>query len=542
MTRANPVGQTGHCISCALRAVLHTFTVPIQLRVAAAASSSLQSSSARPFHSSHARHTPDRSEIDQSRQIPAQKWLPALKPQGDHVKAPRRERYSGPRYPVGSEHSQRLAGHKNTNDSPEGPIKGELTGQIAPGKSSKTLIPPIQQRGTKRLRLGPVTGTSSAAGDASLETPGNFRTRRLGIWRARLVELALDKIETDFRVSDLHADLDMTKSEFTSIFKDFRSEVEDAFSGNPSRKLAPDIRTVHDEIVAKYQQGMPHTVVQPPLKYAFYNRSMAKKFSPALIKSQAALADLRYPMEWYPLARNLQRTIHLHVGPTNSGKTHTALKRLEEAEKGVYASPLRLLAHEIYTRMNARGKACRLVTGDDVQTAPDNKEASVTSCTVEMAPMAGRLDVAVIDEIQMISDGENDRGHAWTAAVIGIPAKEVHLCGEERAVPLIQDIAAWLGEELIIHRYNRLSPLKVEDKPMKSLRNLEKGDCIVAFSTLEIHGLRKQIEEQTGKRVAVIYGTLPPETRAQQAKLFNDPNNDYDYLVASDAVGMGLNL
>jgi ATP-dependent RNA helicase SUPV3L1/SUV3 len=159
-----------------------------------------------------------------------------------------------------------------------------------------------------------------------------------------------------------------------------------------------------------------------------------------------------------------------------------------------------------------------------------------------MAPLGGEIDVAVIDEIQMISDGENDRGHAWTAALLGIPAKEVHLCGEERAVPLIQDIAAWLGEELIIHRYERLSPLKVMHTPLSSLHDLQKGDCIVAFSVQEIHVLRKQIEKQTGKRVAIVYGTLPPETRAQQARLFNDPNNDYDFLVASDAVGMGLNL
>jgi ATP-dependent RNA helicase SUPV3L1/SUV3 len=80
------------------------------------------------------------------------------------------------------------------------------------------------------------------------------------------------------------------------------------------------------------------------------------------------------------------------------------------------------------------------------------------------------------------------------------------------------------------------------DRPLSSLRALQKGDCIVTFAIHEIHQLREQIEKQTGKRVAIVYGTLPPETRAQQARLFNDPNNDYDFLVASDAVGMGLNL
>ena len=74
------------------------------------------------------------------------------------------------------------------------------------------------------------------------------------------------------------------------------------------------------------------------------------------------------------------------------------------------------------------------------------------------------------------------------------------------------------------------------------LTKLRKGDCIVTFSRMGIHALKKVIERQTGKRVAVVYGSLPPETRAQQAKLFNDPDNDYDILVASDAIGMGLNL
>ena len=74
------------------------------------------------------------------------------------------------------------------------------------------------------------------------------------------------------------------------------------------------------------------------------------------------------------------------------------------------------------------------------------------------------------------------------------------------------------------------------------LKDLRKGDCIVSFSVMGIHALRQQIERQTGKKVATVYGSLPPETRAQQARLFNDPDNDYDFLVASDAVGMGLNL
>lgn len=350
-------------------------------------------------------------------------------------------------------------------------------------------------------------------------------------------------MEKDFRASGLYKDLDMTKVEFWNHYQDFRRDVDSLISPNRDRMspFAPAMKSLAKEIAATYQQDDIQALAVP-LKYAFYNMIMAQKFSPALVRSQEALADFRYPMEWYPQARLLQRTIHVHVGPTNSGKTHNALKRLEECETGCYASPLRLLAHEIYTRMNARGKPCRLVTGDDIKppSAPETNAHALTSCTVEMVPLNVRLDVAVIDEVQMLSD--DSRGHAWTAALIGLPAKEIHLCGEERAVPLIQDIAASLGEQVIIHRYNRLSPLKVMERPLGSLRNLEKGDCVVAFSVIGIHALRNRIEAETGRRVAVVYGSLPPETRAQQARLFNDPDNEYDFLVASDAVGMGLNL
>ncbi|KAG9906827.1 P-loop containing nucleoside triphosphate hydrolase protein, partial [Aureobasidium melanogenum] len=232
----------------------------------------------------------------------------------------------------------------------------------------------------------------------------------------------------------------------------------------------------------------------------------------------------------------------LHVGPTNSGKTYHALQRLEQAETGVYAGPLRLLAHEVYTRLNAKGKQCMLITGEEKR-APDEDSlaADITSCTVEMMPLNKDVDVAVIDEIQMIGNAE--RGWAWTQAVLGVKAREVHLCGETRTVPLIRELCASIGEKLIVHEYERLSPLKMADKSLQgNLKKLRKGDCIVSFSVMGIHALRKQIEQSTGRKVATVYGSLPPETRAQQARLFNDPDNDYDFLVASDAIGMGLNL
>lgn len=252
------------------------------------------------------------------------------------------------------------------------------------------------------------------------------------------------------------------------------------------------------------------------------------------------VSDLRYPYEWFPSARALPRQIHLHVGPTNSGKTYQALKRLEQAKSGMYAGPLRLLAHEVYTRMNAKGKPCALLTGEE-QRFPETMQNYMSSCTVEMMPLHTHVDVAVIDEIQMI--GDVDRGWAWTNAFLGVQANEVHLCGEEKTVEVITALCKTIGDKLTVHRYERLSPLEVQkDSINNNFNRLEKGDAIVLFSRMAIHAMKKQVENATGRRCAMVYGSLPPETRAQQAALFNDPDNDYDYLVASDAIGMGLNL
>lgn len=276
------------------------------------------------------------------------------------------------------------------------------------------------------------------------------------------------------------------------------------------------------------------------INYAFQNFLMRSRFSKNISATHRKIADFRFPYEWFPATRSVQRTIHLHVGPTNSGKTYNALKALENAKSGVYAGPLRLLAHEVYSRFVAKGKPCALVTGEE-QRIPENDDLYFRSCTVEMIPLNMPMEVAVIDEIQMI--GDHERGWAWTQAVLGVQAKEVHLCGEERSVELIQSLCETIGDKCIVTRYERLSPLEPMVESLGgNFMNLKKGDAVVSFSRIGIHGLKKTIEKATGKRCAIVYGSLPPETRAQQAALFNNQDNEYDFLIASDAIGMGLNL
>ncbi|KAF7972250.1 hypothetical protein HWV62_35578 [Athelia sp. TMB] len=292
-------------------------------------------------------------------------------------------------------------------------------------------------------------------------------------------------------------------------------------------------------------------------------------------------SDMSYPAESFPKARAVRRKFHMHVGPTNSGKTHNALRALAAAKSGVYAGPLRLLAHEVWERLNKgqivpldmepepdsqpalesnfdalveqdpqrptvrrQGnpkfvRECNLLTGEEEKLV--SEEASLVSCTIEMLSFTRLFDVAVVDEIQMIAD--KDRGSAWTAAVLGLHAKEIHLCGEETAIPIIKALLKETGDELVVNRYERLTPLVVQDTSLEGdLSRVQKGDCIVTFSRTGIFALKRQVELQTGMRCAVAYGRLPPEIRSEQAALFNDPDSGYDVIIGSDAIGMGLNL
>ena len=290
-----------------------------------------------------------------------------------------------------------------------------------------------------------------------------------------------------------------------------------------------------------------------------------------------SVADRSYPFDSFPKARAMRRKFHMHVGPTNSGKTHVALRALAAANSGVYAGPLRLLAHEVWERLNKGqivpsgvdsdadaetafdtvgeessgrptvrkqdnpnyARECNLRTGEELKVVSEG--AGLLSCTIEMLTTINMYDVAVLDEIQMIGDPE--RGGAWTKAVLGIHAKEIHLCGEETAIPIIEALVKETGDELVINRYERLTPLVVQEQSLEGdLTRIQKGDCIVSFSRSGIFALKRQVEELTGMRCAVAYGRLPPEIRSEQAALFNDPESGYDVMIGSDAIGMGLNL
>lgn len=147
--------------------------------------------------------------------------------------------------------------------------------------------------------------------------------------------------------------------------------------------------------------------------------------------------------------------------------------------------------------------------------------------------------MAVIDEIQMLKDPS--RGWAWTRALLGIAADEIHVCGEMAAIDVVKEIVLTSGEEVELRRYKRLTELIIEDVALENLSNIRPGDCIVCFNKHDIFWATRQLEAM-GKECAVIYGSLPPGTKLAQAKKFNDPQHSCKVLVATDAIGMGLNL
>ncbi|MDT8861566.1 helicase-related protein [Alkalihalobacillus sp. MEB130] len=248
-------------------------------------------------------------------------------------------------------------------------------------------------------------------------------------------------------------------------------------------------------------------------------------------EEEARILDDIFGREYRPSAgRNIRYV--LHIGETNTGKTHHALERMKAAKSGLYLAPLRLLALEVYDKLNAEGVPCILKTGEEEKIV---EGAHHNSCTVEMFHEKEFYDVVVIDEAQMIAD--KDRGFSWYKAVTKAHANEVHIIGSRNAETMVLQL---LGdsEDIEIHDYTRDIPLKVERKEFK-ISHTKKGDALVCFSRRRVLETASQLQKN-GHSVSMIYGSMPPETRKKQMQRFID--GETTVIVSTDAIGMGLNL
>ncbi|MDT8999732.1 helicase-related protein [Paucibacter sp. APW11] len=251
-----------------------------------------------------------------------------------------------------------------------------------------------------------------------------------------------------------------------------------------------------------------------------------------LARLNSQLAFQGYPDTFEP-ARRLQRRVTLFVGAPNSGKTHAAFERLSASASGAYLAPLRLLALEGRDRLVGRGVPCSLLTGEENVPAED---ARVVSSTIEMVNTSKVVEVAVIDEAQMLFD--TYRGWAWTQAIVAVPAEELIIICSAYAVPAIENLLGLCGERCTVRHFERKQEVQLLPAPVP-IAALKKGDAVVAFSRREVLMLRDQIAS-AGHPVSVIYGALPPEVRRREAERF--ANGASHILVATDAIGMGLNL
>lgn len=234
-------------------------------------------------------------------------------------------------------------------------------------------------------------------------------------------------------------------------------------------------------------------------------------------------------------ARASFRHFTLFLGPTNSGKTFQALKILASARTGSYLAPLRLLALEVADTLNGWGVPCGMVTGEErIEVAG----ALHSARTIEMLSTHVRQEVCVIDEAQMLGDA--DRGWAWTQAILGAQADRVCVIGAPESQPAIEKLLRLTNDPFEVVHLERLSPLQTLEEPITRFQALQPGTALVAFSRSAVLGLKTALEQRTGATVAVLYGALPPEVRRQQAALF--ASGQAPFLVATDAIGMGLNL
>ncbi len=219
------------------------------------------------------------------------------------------------------------------------------------------------------------------------------------------------------------------------------------------------------------------------------------------------------------------------LGPTNTGKTHYAVERMLAHSSGVIGLPLRLLAREIYDRVVALKGAAQvaLITGEQKIIPP---KARFYICTVEAMPIEKRFAFLAIDEVQLMANHE--RGHIFTDRVLYARGMEETLfLGAETA----RDVLATLVPKIRFDHRERFSELHYSG-PTK-LTRLPKRSVIVAFSTAEVYAIAELIRRYRGG-AAVVMGGLSPRTRNAQAELFQ--SGEVDFLVATDAVGMGLNL
>ena len=219
------------------------------------------------------------------------------------------------------------------------------------------------------------------------------------------------------------------------------------------------------------------------------------------------------------------------LGPTNTGKTHLAIETMLSFESGMIGFPLRLLAREVYDKVlkKINSEKVALITGEE-KIIPSN--AKYFLCTVESMPIDKQLDFVAVDEIQMCSDHE--RGHIFTDRLLNIRGEKLTMFMGSNT---IKNIINKLEDDIEFINRNRLSKLSYSGH--KKISRIDRKTAIIAFSAEEVYAIAELIRRQKGG-ASIVMGSLSPKTRNAQVELYQ--SGDVDFLVATDAIGMGINM
>ena len=229
--------------------------------------------------------------------------------------------------------------------------------------------------------------------------------------------------------------------------------------------------------------------------------------------------------------KNQSQKIIALLGPTNTGKTHVAIERMLEYDTGIFGLPLRLLAREVYDKCTDKVgiEKVALITGEE-KIIPSTAQYFI--CTVESMPKDKKVDFIAIDEIQMCADRE--RGHIFTQRMLEARGTKVTMfLGSQVMAKIIDDLINNVEFEKK-ERYSKLSYSGI-----KKISRLDRKVAIIAFSIEEVYAIAELVRRQKGG-AALIMGSLSPKTRNSQVGLYQ--SGDVDYLIATDAIGMGLNM
>ena len=280
------------------------------------------------------------------------------------------------------------------------------------------------------------------------------------------------------------------------------------------------------------EEEVEEALKQPEVQQVIRELAESRKREQDLLEARRLLGEYT-PENLIEKAKGLRRAFVLHVGATNSGKTYDAVQALKTAGNGTYLGPLRLLALEMFEKINKAGIPCSLLTGEESYTVDG---AKIVSSTIELCVFQRHFKVAVIDEAQLIADGE--RGSSWLKAICSVDAEEVHICLAPEGLEYIENLVSQFGDPYAVVRHERLVPLEYKGR-IHGFKDIRPNDAVICFSRKNVLSTAAHLE-RNGFKASVIYGALPPLARRNEVEKYL--SGETNVIVATDAIGLGISL